>query len=742
MAGNHVTEKGLFDKYDLRKFRPKSEYNTEDDLIIQDFYSPCLTLSVKYDRAVGYFRANIYRELGEDLLNFAKRGGKIKLVCSPDMPESDEEAARDGYELRGKRSELEKEITLLYVLKEMVKNPNEMDCLDMLRFLIENESMELYVATRPGGIYHRKMGVFYDAFGNYIAFSGSANETQRAITSIEDWGNDEEFDVYRSWGSEFEIHKAETKAEYFIRLISGDTKYTKVRPLNEVEREEIKKFRSHSTFEDCRPGARDRNPSIFHRDDKIQRKYEVTMDGRKISPYYYQIQAIEAWMNNNCAGILSMATGTGKTYTALFAISDFISRGRLIIILVPSGLLLGQWKEYASKFFPDVPILLAGGGHNWRANTKKRIFISDIAQPRIIISTMATAASNDFIAFLKQAKKPILIADEVHRIGSPTYREVIEQIEFNERLGLSATPTRLFDDEGNVAIQTVFGDRPVYNLPISGKVKLSEDDEDEIPILGKFLAKYRYYFKIVHLTPEEQEAWDKITSEIKRFIAKHPSAIDKIEAPKKDRERLEHFYINRARILKGAQGKIACACKVISEWYPPESRWIVYCEDKEQMNAVAEALREKNKEMSILVYHSNMREAEKERTLQYFERHPSIVVSIRCLDEGVDIPVADGALILASSTNPRQYIQRRGRVLRKAKDKRIATIFDTLVLPEDPDQDDLMPVIRSELSRAWNFAKNAENSEITHHLWTIGNKYGADLFTDKEIGLGEESMEE
>ena len=178
--------------------------------------------------------------------------------------------------------------------------------------------------------------------------------------------------------------------------------------------------------------------------------------------------------------------------------------------------------------------------------------------------------------------------------------------------------------------------------------------------------------------------------------------------------------------------------------YDPNSRWIIYCEDGDQMKAVANAIRQEYRDITVLTYHSNMGAKEKERTLLYFERHPSLIVSIRCLDEGVDIPVVDGALILASSTNPRQYIQRRGRVLRKAKGKRMATIIDAIVLPKEVSGEEcaLLPVVRSELSRAWNFAKNAENSEITHELWKIGTMYGADLDSDEQIGLREELSEE
>ena len=235
------------------------EYNTEENDIVAELYAPCLRLSESYDRAVGYFRASIYRELGEELLNFVVRGGKVRIVCSPDMPERDEEAARQGYELRGKRPPSEQEITLVRVIEEMSKNPGEADCLDMLRLLIERGSLDLYIATRPGGIFHRKIGKFTDSSGGFVVFAGSGNETQNAMGSVEGWGNDEEFDVFRAWGDDFERNKAQKKSLYLSELFAGGTRHTKVRPITEVEKETLARFRLHTDLEECRPGAKARS---------------------------------------------------------------------------------------------------------------------------------------------------------------------------------------------------------------------------------------------------------------------------------------------------------------------------------------------------------------------------------------------------------------------------------------------------------------------------------------------------
>ena len=127
----------------------------------------------------------------------------------------------------------------------------------------------------------------------------------------------------------------------------------------------------------------------------------------------------------------------------------------------------------------------------------------------------------------------------------------------------------------------------------------------------------------------------------------------------------------------------------------------------------------------------------KEAALKYIENRPGIIVSIRCLDEGVDIPSVDGALILASSTNPREYIQRRGRVLRKAVNKRKATIIDSIVLPNSSfaNDNDPAPMIQSELARAYEFASHADNVDVTHRLWKLCQEYNVDLNHDSGLSF-------
>jgi superfamily II DNA or RNA helicase len=714
-------------KSGLRDLDLLPEYNPDDNDIIAELYAPCLRVSERYDRAVGFFRASIYRELGVNLLDFAIRGGKTRLICSPDLPEPDENAAREGYALRGNRTFEEQETSLVSVFEAMSSSPDEAECLEMLRLLIEKGSFDLFIATRPGGIFHRKIGLFADSNGDMIVFSGSGNETQKAV-STEDWVNDEEFDIYRSWGDDFEKKKAQRKADYLDKLLKGGTKRTRVRPLNEVEREVLNRFRKYSSLEDCRPEA--------------EKRLKLSAEPVAINLRFYQEEAISAWEKASCRGILSMATGTGKTITALFAIRQLLLEGYLILILVPTEALFKQWKENIVTLYPEIPILLAGAGNDWKSNDSKRMYISDVRLPRMILATMRTASSEDFFDFVGQNKEIVLIADEVHRLGSTMQRRIL-QLKFKAAIGLSATPERLFDKEGNEALARAFGEKSVYDLPMNAKVKLKRDDERDVPVIGYFLSPYYYDFELVHLAPTELEQWQDITLKIKREIAKNPKIMDNFDSSG-DLNRLKFLLIERARIVKNAIGKVDVAEKIVSERYPKDGRWIIYCEDENQLNMVTARLRASHPNIPILTYHSKMLDIDLLGVWSYFESNPSIIVSIRCLDEGVDFPAADGAVILASSKNPREYIQRRGRVLRKAKGKKSAQIIDAIVVPPDDMNEKDLPfsIIRSELARAYVFAQDSFNPEVTHRLWRVCESYGVTLQTDILLSLQDEEWEE
>jgi superfamily II DNA or RNA helicase len=176
----------------------------------------------------------------------------------------------------------------------------------------------------------------------------------------------------------------------------------------------------------------------------------------------------------------------------------------------------------------------------------------------------------------------------------------------------------------------------------------------------------------------------------------------------------QNLLIKRAAIIKGAAQKTELARNVLQEKFVEGDRWLVYCQDQVQMGRVKEEL--KNAKYPILDYHQAM-EGDASRTLEFFTREGGVMLAIKCLDEGVDIPEINRALILASSTNPREYIQRRGRVLRARDDKYSADIYDVLVL----DANGLL-LSSGEAERAIEFAEEAQNSATKIELKMLLDK--------------------
>jgi superfamily II DNA or RNA helicase len=411
-----------------------------------------------------------------------------------------------------------------------------------------------------------------------------------------------------------------------------------------------------------------------------------------------------------------------------------------VVILVPSKILFGQWLEEIRKRFPGVPTLLVGAGNDWKADPLKTIYVSKNRLPRIVLATMQSAATDDFLDFLRQAEDPVLVADEVHRLGSPVNRKLLT-IPFSAKLGLSATPERLFDPQGSRALEDAFGVKPVFDLPIGGTVRLSASTDERTKVLGRFLCKYSYDFEVAKLNSQEQARWDGITREVRKIFArKRGTDADEVL----DDPNLQILLIQRARIVKKAAAKPDLALRIIHDRYPREGHWIVYCDDEEQLNSVTLKLRSAEPHLTVLTYHSKMSTDERDRTLKYFADLPSIIVAIRCLDEGVNVPGANGGVILASSTNPREYVQRRGRILRTALGKRLAQVVDVLVVPqEDPDEAEFPgSIIRSELARAYIFAKDAVNPEVTHRLWRLCQEYSVQPEVDTVVSIMDEEGSE
>jgi superfamily II DNA or RNA helicase len=328
---------------------------------------------------------------------------------------------------------------------------------------------------------------------------------------------------------------------------------------------------------------------------------------------------------------------------------------------------------------------------------------------------MQTAATDQFLKNVYSGSHLMLVADEVHQIGS-NFNSKAMSIETGPRIGLSATPTRYGDPDGTRKIFDYFGEVVPPPVTLLDAIRAGR------------LVEYEYHPHPIRLSAEEADLWKEYTKKIGLEVARTADNGDGRLS-----ERAKMLLIQRARIAKKATSKIDLAAEVIANNYEAGQRWLIYCEDSDQLRQVIDSVRSVG--INPVEYHTAMA-GDSESTLAWFRSAGGVLVSIKCLDEGVDIPAADHALILASSQNPRQFIQRRGRVLRKAAGKHMAVIHDAIVTPlslqDEPDQ---AALVKSEFLRAIEFAKSALNRAADAELRAMALEMGFDPDQTTESGL-------
>ncbi|NCT98294.1 MAG: DEAD/DEAH box helicase family protein [Comamonadaceae bacterium] len=683
--------------------RLDTEYRTGESDPVDQFYRPCLARAVTYDRAVGYFRSSIFNIVGEPLLEFAKRGGRMRLVCSPSITDDDATAIAKGYlerdEIIGK--------ALTKDVEDMLSDPALASQTQILATLVKTGALDIRIAFRKdaSGIYHEKIGVFADATGQRVSFLGSANETWSA------WhiqGNHESVEVFRENGSSNDAKRVSKHVANFDRLWAGNVVGVDTLQFPEAQKQRL---------------LTRAVPSL----DDIPMPPKPATDPSRRTPMKHQIDAIAAWEAAGRRGVFEHATGSGKTFTAITAIKKHVAAGQPAIILVPSQLLLEQWRLEVKEEIPDATILMAGGGHTkWREGGRLRSHTQpDMPEmKRITISTMQTAASTQFVRDAWGGEHLLLVADEVHQIGSP-FNSNSMSLASGASMGLSATPTRYGDPEGTARMFERFGNIVPPPITLEDAIKSGR------------LVDYEYHPHPVNLDEQEAAEWKSLTKRISLEIAR--SSNNEGENGKLSLK-TKMLLIQRSRIAKKARVKPGLAVGVIKREYEPGQRWLVYCEDADQLAETIRLLADAG--LSPLEYHSNMT-GDKSAALAYFRQFGGVLVSIRCLDEGVDIPAVSHAFILASSQNPRQFIQRRGRVLRKSPDKHMAVIHDAIVIPVAGDDDKSQTsLLRAEIARAMQFARSATNKMAGIELEAIALDLGIQVDNAGYAGIEEEELSE
>ncbi|WP_371659484.1 DEAD/DEAH box helicase family protein [Streptomyces sp. NBC_00280] len=686
-----------------------ADYRSDRCDIARDFYAPALAAATSYDRAVGYFSASVLTVLGRGLDDFAARGGTMRIVASPQLNAEDVKQIQAGYELRAVLEQ-----AALRDIEQATQDPRAARGLGKLGLLVADGRLDIKLAYISSGdrigIYHEKIGIFRDGH-DLVAFKGSANETMPGLV-----GNFESIEVFRTW-EPGDSTRAVRISQDFEDLWDDRTLLLRVIDFTAAVKGVIQECANRT--------ATQIEPELPTMDGAVITLPRPEASGRLVIPGEltvrdYQKQAVERWFANGGRGILRMATGTGKTLTALSAAAQLtrMLRSRdeplLTLVVAPYQHLVDQWSKDIA-WFGMQPVRAYESTTSWygRASSLLDALALGTAKGGVIVTTNTTFAADPLQGILARYRGRLLvIADECHNLGAKRLRGKLPT-SAAYRLGLSATPERWFDDQGTSALTDYFGD-VVFEMGIGDAIRAGA------------LCRYTYTPVLVELDGEEAFLYAEVTEKIARIIAAQGFSDDT-----DDDSPLGKLLRKRSNILGHARAKLPALHREITarreDWYQ-----LLYCaEGRHPLSyetgdiheptqlQLALSLVGQDLRMPAAPYTAETRRGERQNLLRRFAagRELQVLLSMKCLDEGVDVPAARTAYLLASSSNPRQFIQRRGRVLRKAPGKERADIIDFIVVPPDGASDlqheTERRMVARELTRVTEFARLADNEART-----------------------------
>ncbi|ONH60708.1 hypothetical protein CcI49_08810 [Frankia sp. CcI49] len=699
----------------------KRRYESPPDNLLEIFYKPSFARSVRYDRAVGFFSSSLLAQIAPSIDDFVLRGGRMSLITSPaNLSDADLLAMGKGEVLRERLQQ-----DLMAAAAAVVPSPILRDRLSLLTWMIAHGRLDVRIALREHAdhysLFHEKIGVFTDSDGNWMTFTGSPNETTAAMRE-----HSESFPLHRSWLSEDQRGYADDERRRFDNLWRDAVAGIRFWSANEWIEEPLR--RAVGMRE---PSVRIDRPRSAESPDDIpvnrMSLLPVFPDGLQLRDY--QKDAVNAWLTGHGRGTFAMATGTGKTITALTAatrvagLAKETNRPLLVLVVVPLVDLVHQWKRDAERF--GWRPALAHGDMTAAEETYLRTVLaaarSSVGRRAEMVITTAgslTPRATDVDHFLQRQLQQhpgslLVIGDEMHSLGTPARLAALpEHATF--RLGLSATPKRHGDEEGTAALLDYFGP-PVVSIGI----------KQAIYDYGA-LVEYDYYPLRIDFADDELTEYRALSSRIAAAFARP------------DKAGLDGLIRRRSRLTQHASGKLSRLRALMTAGLATSSRQIVYvAEGKDpstelnQLAAVEEILTEEYG-MRVARYYGATEAAERiDLQRRLADGELTALIAMKCLDEGVDIPSARVGIMMASTQNPRQFVQRRGRLLRKdlASGKTHAEIYDFVVLPPpDPEgvSESEKTLVGAELGRAVELADAARNSEMRYDLIEWAYEYGLD----------------
>lgn len=677
----------------------KDTYSSQEMDLVAEFYNPVLELAVSYDRITGFFSPKVFAIAARGFSHLIKNGGKVRLVTSVEVDSDIYRALNKSY--------FSDEDIVNYADWDLANLENELECnyLAVFSYMLSSGKLEIKVAiTEPhSGILHQKIGIIRDSENNALSFGGSNNET------VYGWKyNIEQFKVFKSWQL-YSHDWYQDDVEEFERIWNNRITGAHVLPLSLAAKEKL--IRTTKTNEDI--------DIIIEKIKQAETEHqESTPTQPRRELFDYQREAIDFWFQHGCVGIFEMATGTGKTFTTIQALKEFRQRHEILqaVVVVPLTSLQTQWHEELADELENCSIIDTSN-HDWRNRIRRlqqlKLLGANDDQNFIIVTTYNIFNRQDFREIIeKVATELVLVADEMHNLATERGLVAASLPIYRYRLGLSATPERLWRPKNSKKVSNVFHDH-YFSFPIEKAIERG------------FLVPFNYHPQVVCLDDDEYQEYLDLSQRISKMMARGGlSEDDDVQD-----DALKSLLIRRARIKKEASAKLPQVQQKLLELHRNNqlNRALIYVDNENYLTELQRTLTDKRIKTSRIT--GSTPRDERERIIEQLDDQIiDAIVAIKCLDEGVDIPSARRAFILANNTDPREYTQRLGRVLRldrKHPGKDHADIYDYIVSPpqqitfyDEKDRDVARNLLKSELTRAQFFIKIATN----------GNDANFDLF--------------
>lgn len=684
--------------YELNNLKPiyfPTECNLDTELFL-----PIAKQSSRLDCMMGYFTSGSLVELARSLVCYLEstKSQKMRFIVSPNLTSEDLEAINEAI------SYDKNLLPFLFPDFAISEQSLKSNAIKALCYLIASEKLILKIAIKTKGLFHTKCWLFETALGE-LAIHGSSNATKSGLTE-----NFEQLVVSRSWLGEDSKYICDDLNERFVEIWENEYEGILCADLNSQTLKAINEINiqyNNWTSDDALK-------------DKIISQLADELDSNKVSiepkrltvpdwlnyrsgPYSHQGDAVEAWLKNNKRGILSIATGGGKTLTSLVA-ATIVNQNEdalLLVIAVPTTALLNQWAEDVRNFSIE-PI---NAYKKSKSAIKRELKVASrnlrhgYSNSEVLLITHDALRSELVESFFDISKSIsiMLIGDEVHNLGSAGFEKVAPDC-FKYRMGLSATYERQFDEEGTNFLLDYFG-KVVFDYPLERAI-------------GECLVPYDYFVHEVYLTADEEDEFAELSFQIKKLSY----AFTKPDGdPSKERWKL--LCLKRRRVIESAEQKIKVFSKLLPDNKDEIKRSLIFCTDKypEQIEQVNSVLNARAINFHQVTKDETAQPKLLKRIVESFNNGElQILTSKRVLDEGFNVPQTETAFLIASNTVRRQWIQRLGRVLRLSPktEKRKAVIHDFMVLPaikDDSVDEELVSLIRSEYDRLAYFSKLSSN---------------------------------